>query len=125
MAPLEVAVALVFRGERCFLQRRDGASRRFPLHWEFPGGKLEPGEDPLSALYRELEEELRWTPAAVQAGAPLVFPYPEGPVRLHPFRCGGEGLLCTPLAWGWFLPVEARRLRLPGASLALLGSVAG
>lgn len=125
MAPLEVAVALVFRGERCFLQRRDRASRSFPGRWEFPGGKVEAGEDPLRALYRELEEELSWTPASVQGEAPLLFPYPAGPVRLHPFRCGGAGLLRTPLAWGWFLPAEARRLPLPGASLLLLDGLAG
>jgi 8-oxo-dGTP diphosphatase len=36
-------------------RRRDGA---FPLKWEFPGGKVEPGETPVDSLGRELREEL-------------------------------------------------------------------
>jgi 8-oxo-dGTP diphosphatase len=123
MKHLEVAVALIFRGGRCFLQRRDASSCTFPGHWEFPGGKLEPREDAEEALCRELEEELRWTPAAIQALPPLEFQYPEGAVRLHPFRCEGKGLLHSPLAWGWFLPAEARRLTLPAASRAFLDSL--
>jgi 8-oxo-dGTP diphosphatase len=37
-------------------QRKPGG--RHPLKWEFPGGKVEPGEDPRAALQRELREEL-------------------------------------------------------------------
>jgi mutator protein MutT len=123
MERLEVAVAVILREARCFLQRRDPASSAFPGHWEFPGGKLEGAEAPEEALLRELQEELRWTPDSVQRLAPVDCRYPFGAVRLHPFRCAGGGLLHCPLAWGWFLPQQARRLQLPEASRALLASL--
>jgi 8-oxo-dGTP diphosphatase len=52
-------VAAVIERDECILicQRKRGG--RHPLKWEFPGGKVEPGEDPRSALARELREELQ------------------------------------------------------------------
>jgi 8-oxo-dGTP diphosphatase len=41
-----------------FLVCQRPPSGRYPLKWEFPGGKVEPGEEPVSALRRELHEEL-------------------------------------------------------------------
>lgn len=53
----EVAVGIIMRrGEVLACQRK--RTVRYPLKWEFPGGKLEPGETPRQALIRELREEL-------------------------------------------------------------------
>ena len=51
-----VAAVVVRAGKILVCQRRaDGAH---PMKWEFPGGKVEAGEEPSAALARELEEEL-------------------------------------------------------------------
>ncbi|HEY0007132.1 MAG TPA: NUDIX domain-containing protein, partial [Tepidisphaeraceae bacterium] len=52
-----VAAALVDRESRVLLQRRPEGRQMAGL-WEFPGGKVEPGERPEAALMRELHEEL-------------------------------------------------------------------
>ena len=58
-----VAIALIDTSRRVLMQRRR-ADRAHGGLWEFPGGKVEPGETPESALVRELDEELGITVAA-------------------------------------------------------------
>ena len=52
-----VVAAIIERNAKVLICRRT-AAQPHPLKWEFPGGKVEPGEDPAAALVRELEEEL-------------------------------------------------------------------
>ncbi len=54
---VEVVAAVMMRDGRILIGQRM-RSGRHPLKWEFPGGKVEPGEDPRAALTRELREEL-------------------------------------------------------------------
>ncbi len=52
-----VTAGIIRRGKQLLICQRKAGSR-FELKWEFPGGKLEPGESPQCCLARELEEEL-------------------------------------------------------------------
>jgi 8-oxo-dGTP diphosphatase len=54
---LEVVAGLIF-DQGCVLVCQRNSQSTFALKWEFPGGKVEPGEEPESALRRELREEL-------------------------------------------------------------------
>lgn len=57
MRTVIVAAGVVFEGEKVLLSRRP-AGKHLAGAWEFPGGKVESGEDPRDALARELGEEL-------------------------------------------------------------------
>jgi len=52
-----VVAALIFQNEKILVCQRT-RHQTMPLKWEFPGGKIEPGEQPREALRRELQEEL-------------------------------------------------------------------
>jgi 8-oxo-dGTP diphosphatase len=54
---IHVAAGLITKESRVLVCQRS-RNAVFPLKWEFPGGKLEPGEDGQTALGRELREEL-------------------------------------------------------------------
>ena len=53
----QVVAALIVRANKILICQRT-RHQTMPLKWEFPGGKIEPGESPENALHRELEEEL-------------------------------------------------------------------
>ncbi len=72
--------------------------------WEFPGGKLQPGETAALALQRELHEELGITIESATAFMHYQHAYPERVVELHVFLVGryaGEprGMEGQPLRW--------------------------
>jgi 8-oxo-dGTP diphosphatase len=82
-APLDVAVAVLIRSDGAALLARRPESKVYSGYWEFPGGKVEPGEPVADALRREIREEL-----GIEIGRPhpwitRVFVYPHATVRLH------------------------------------------
>lgn len=55
---INVVAAVIMDSEDRILCAQRAAEDRHPYKWEFPGGKIEPGESPEDALVRELKEEL-------------------------------------------------------------------
>lgn len=80
-----VAAILEREGKVLIGQRKPEQSH--PLKWEFPGGKVEPGETPMSAVVRELQEELAIAVERAEEIARYQFTYPgKNPIELFFFR---------------------------------------
>jgi 8-oxo-dGTP diphosphatase len=93
---IEVAAAVVWREGRVLLTRRPPGGP-FGLKWEFPGGKLEPGETAEQALVRELREELGVGSVTQGTLAVETYEYAHGlVVELHFVRCELDSLGFTP-----------------------------
>jgi 8-oxo-dGTP diphosphatase len=83
---IEVAAAVLQRPDGTFLLAQRPAGKVYAGYWEFPGGKVEAGEAPASALFRELHEELGIDVERAYPWITRVFTYPHGTVRLNFFR---------------------------------------
>src|SRR5437868_11851497 len=72
-----VVAALLFKNEKILVCQRT-RHQTMPLKWEFPGGKIEEGEQPRDALRRELEEELGINATIGDEIARIQHEYPNG-----------------------------------------------
>lgn len=73
---IQVVAAILEQHGQIFIGRRS-ERQSHPLQWEFPGGKVEPGESPEQALTRELEEELGIRNATGHEILRYTFQYPN------------------------------------------------
>lgn len=80
---VDVAVGVLLRPDGRFLLASRPNGKPYAHYWEFPGGKLEPGESVEHALARELREELGIDIGPVQPWIVREFEYPHAHVRLH------------------------------------------
>jgi 8-oxo-dGTP diphosphatase len=123
---LEVAAGILTdaRGRVLLMQRLPG--KHLAGLWEFPGGKVEPGETTAQALVRELDEELG---VEVLASTPLIsipWHYPEKSVRLHALRAtawNGEPHAREghPLRWVDMRDLDAAEM--PAADVPILAAL--
>ncbi|WP_407399007.1 (deoxy)nucleoside triphosphate pyrophosphohydrolase [Anaerovibrio sp.] len=85
MKTINVVAAVIRKGDKILATQRGYGE--FKDGWEFPGGKIEPGERPEEALKREIKEELK---AAVSVGEDLgvvEYDYPNFHLNMRCFMC--------------------------------------
>ena len=86
MAAIRVVAGLIRRGDQILVQQRNPGGTR-GLLWEFPGGKVDPGETDSQALARECREELDVTVEVGALAAETEHAYEDLTVHLVLFEC--------------------------------------
>jgi 8-oxo-dGTP diphosphatase len=110
--PIRVVAAVVRRGERVLVCLRPPHKRHGGL-WEFPGGKIEPGESDLEAARRELGEELGVDVLSVgPAEFSMADPGSAFVIEFMPVEIAGEPLCLEHERLEWVLSSELDRLPL-------------
>ena len=115
---IDVALAIPVRDGKLLVARRAGGLH-LAGYWEFPGGKIEPGEQPADAARRELLEETGLTAGELQPLVIVVHDYAELPLRFHVFVAPEpEGDLRPdgPREFAWKTLQEVQQLRMPPAN---------
>jgi 8-oxo-dGTP diphosphatase len=119
--PVVVAAAVIEADGRYLITRRERG--HLAGLWEFPGGKLAPGETLAEGLRREVREELGADVTVGERIDTVIYHYPGRTVELHFFRCAVAGGCVTPLEGqelAWVTPEELARYPFPPADASLL-----
>ncbi|MGB9991356.1 NUDIX domain-containing protein [Massilia sp. SM-13] len=110
-APVDVAVGILMKpnGDVLLGQRPEG--KPYAGYWEFPGGKVDPGETILEALKREFMEELGMEVLSAEEWCGVEHVYEHAHVRLHffisrDFRGEPQSLEGQAFAWQGAVEVE-------------------
>lgn len=125
---LRVAVGVLLNARGEVLVSRRHAHLHQGGFWEFPGGKIQPGEGVFEALVREFAEELGLQVEAAEPMLELEHDYVERRVRLEVWRitrCSGEarGLEGQPVAWRAARSLDPADF--PAANAAIVQALAG
>lgn len=103
---IDVAAAVIKKDGRVLLAQR-AQGEHLEYKWEFPGGKIEPGETPEECLQRELKEEFSIITQANIFLGENIFHYPDKSIRLLAYEVrwlGGDFILKVHDKIDWVTP---------------------
>jgi 8-oxo-dGTP diphosphatase len=121
--PLRVTAALLVHNQKILIAQRNNTGR-FANKWEFPGGKIDPGETPQECLQRELQEELGLTATIGDLFSETLYCYDQGKIRQYTYWASAvtpatDLRLSEHQAIAWVLPQEMVNYEFAGADLAV------
>lgn len=118
-----VAVALIRSGGHWAVAKRRSHDALDGL-WEFPGGRIEPGENARSAAVRETAEETALAVRAIAELPPVTYDYRETIVEIHPVICQMRDKPHPAAGIRWVSLEELRALPMPPANAAIVEALA-
>jgi len=119
---IEVSCAIIIKDSKILSVQR-GPESSHPWKWEFPGGKIHPGETAAQCITREIEEELQLRIEVLAQLESIEFDYGIKQIRLIPFICkiaSGELILTEHVAKCWFDLSEWQTIDWSGADRELI-----
>jgi 8-oxo-dGTP diphosphatase len=123
---VEVVCGVIGNGMGAYLACQRPEGKHLGGLWEFPGGKVDPGETPQAALVRELMEELGVLVEVGEALEPVIWAYERTTIRLSPFRCkitSGELRNIEHQKLHWCSPSEFASFQWAEADLPILAQL--
>ena len=104
MKMIDVCCAIILNDKKILAVQR-GPESSHPMQWEFPGGKILPGETAGQCIVREIQEELLVRIGEITQLESIDFDYDTKQIRLIPFVCkisSGEIFLTEHISRQWF-----------------------
>lgn len=117
-----VAAAIAFNEGKVLVTRR-AAGQKLAGLWEFPGGKLEQGEDVQTCIVRELREELGVASTAGEIIAVSDYTYPGGAISLIAIEVtlhSSDFILTVHDEYAWKAPEDLLKLNLAPADIPIM-----
>ena len=124
MKHIEVVAGIIKDSDKIFATQRGYGD--FKDGWEFPGGKMEPGETPQQALARELKEELAIDVSVGDFLCTVDYDYPTFHLTMHCFYCsvtGGELTLLEHEAAKWLSMSELHSVNWLPADVEVVAAI--
>ncbi len=122
MKHIEVAAAVFIQHNRVFTaQRKDEGE--LALHWEFPGGKLESGEDGKEAIIREIKEELSADIRVLKHLTTVEHQYTTFSISLIAYHCeitSGDLIISEHIAARWLSKKELYSVKWAAADIPIV-----